>query len=78
MRDYAAAEPITIENPNAIIQAAVCVDKDENPYRQQPGRRESTEIPSAQQGGADQPATAPESAPEGHEKPKPDSEGRPQ
>lgn len=32
MRDYAATEPITIENPNAIIQAAVCVDKNENPF----------------------------------------------
>lgn len=37
MRDYVAAAPITVENPNAIIQAAVCVDKDENPYRL-PGR----------------------------------------
>jgi hypothetical protein len=33
MRDYIAAEPITIENPSAVIQAVACVDKHENPYR---------------------------------------------
>ena len=32
MRNYAAAEPITVENPQALIQAVACVDKDENPY----------------------------------------------
>jgi hypothetical protein len=36
MRNYAGAEPITIENPNAIIQAEACVDRDENPYRRRP------------------------------------------
>jgi len=33
---------------------------------------------NAEQGGADQPATAPESRPKGKEKPKPESNGRPQ
>ncbi|MDP6041158.1 MAG: hypothetical protein QGG64_21590 [Candidatus Latescibacteria bacterium] len=37
MRNYAASEPITVENPNAVIQAEVCVDRDENPYRHRPG-----------------------------------------
>ncbi len=55
MRDYVAALPITIENPNAIIQAAVCVDKDENPYPQLPRRRENTHALSAQR---DAPADA--------------------
>ncbi len=36
MRNYAAAEPLTIENPNAIIQAEACVDRDENPFRHRP------------------------------------------
>ena len=31
MRNYVAAEPITMKNPNAIIQAVACVDKNENP-----------------------------------------------
>jgi hypothetical protein len=33
MRNYVAADPITIENPNAIVQAEACIDKHENPYR---------------------------------------------
>ena len=36
MANYAASEPITVENPNAIIQAEACVDRDENPYRRRP------------------------------------------
>lgn len=32
MRNYAADSPITVNNPNAIIQATSCIDKDENPY----------------------------------------------
>jgi len=33
MRNYAAAEPITLANPKAVIQAVACVDKDERPFR---------------------------------------------
>ena len=33
MRNYAAVDPITLVNPNAIIQAVACVDRDEKPYR---------------------------------------------
>ncbi len=33
MRNYAADEPITLENPRAVVQAVVCVDKAEEPYR---------------------------------------------
>jgi hypothetical protein len=32
MRNYAAGNPITILNPNAVIQAVACVDKSENPW----------------------------------------------
>jgi hypothetical protein len=32
MRNYVAAEPVTRENSNAIIQASLCVDKDEQPF----------------------------------------------
>lgn len=32
MRNYAADDPITVENSQALIQAVACVDKDENPY----------------------------------------------
>ena len=32
MRNYAADDPITVENPLALVQAAACVDKDGNPY----------------------------------------------
>ena len=31
-RNYAAADPITVQNPKAIIQIAGCIDKDEKPY----------------------------------------------
>jgi len=30
MRNYIAARPITIQNPNAVIQALACIDKNEN------------------------------------------------
>ncbi|RMG00706.1 MAG: hypothetical protein D6741_06340 [Planctomycetota bacterium] len=33
MRDYVADSPLTIRNPNAVIQAVGCLDRDENPYR---------------------------------------------
>ncbi|NQT94420.1 MAG: hypothetical protein HQ559_16815 [Lentisphaerae bacterium] len=36
MRDYVRADPITVENRHAIIQAEACVDRDENPYRRRP------------------------------------------
>lgn len=32
MRNYIAASPFTIKNPEALIQAVACVDKEENPY----------------------------------------------
>jgi len=32
MRNYVADEPITIENPNAVIQAFGCIDKNEEPF----------------------------------------------
>ena len=32
MRNYASAQPFTIQNPAAVIQAVACVDKDENLY----------------------------------------------
>lgn len=32
MRNYASAQPITMQNPMAIVQAVACVDKDENFY----------------------------------------------
>ena len=41
MRSYVAAEPITVENPNAVIQAEACVDKHENPYRLPRARQEN-------------------------------------
>jgi len=36
MRNYVAADPITIDNPQAVIQAEGCIDRDENPYRRMP------------------------------------------
>jgi hypothetical protein len=36
MRDYVADQPITVENPNALIQATACVDKDEKPFKRDP------------------------------------------
>lgn len=36
MRDYQADYPISIINPNALIQAEGCIDKNENPFRLQP------------------------------------------
>ena len=32
MRNYESPEPITIENPQAIIQATDCIDKNEEPW----------------------------------------------
>lgn len=32
MRTYVASDPITVENPNALIQVVGCVDKDQKPY----------------------------------------------
>lgn len=32
MRDYVSSEPITLQNPKALIQAAACLDKHEMPY----------------------------------------------
>ncbi len=32
MRNYVAESPITVQNPNALIQAVACLDKDERPY----------------------------------------------
>jgi hypothetical protein len=31
MRNYRSDKPFTITNPNAVIQAFGCIDKDENP-----------------------------------------------
>ena len=33
MRNYAAAEPITVDNPSGSIQAVACFGKDEKPYQ---------------------------------------------
>ncbi len=33
MRNYVAAQPITVQNPKAVIQAVACYDKDENPWQ---------------------------------------------
>ena len=33
MRDYKSDQPFTINNPNAILQAEGCIDKNEQPYR---------------------------------------------
>lgn len=32
MRNYRSDKPLTITNPNAVIQAFGCLDKDENPF----------------------------------------------
>src|SRR5690606_9122982 len=32
MRNYTAQEPITVENPRAVIQAVACIDHQENPF----------------------------------------------
>lgn len=32
MRNYVADEPVTVQNPHALIQASACVDKDQQPY----------------------------------------------
>ena len=36
MRNYVAESPITRLNPNALIQAALCVDKNEQPFTTSP------------------------------------------
>ncbi|MCC6494383.1 MAG: hypothetical protein IT424_15330, partial [Pirellulales bacterium] len=38
MRNYAADNPITVENPAALIQATACVDKNEQPFNLQPAQ----------------------------------------
>ncbi len=38
MRNYAAAQPITVQNPQAVVQAVACIDKDEKPFNLGPGR----------------------------------------
>jgi hypothetical protein len=38
MRNYVADSPLTIENPNAVIQATACVDKNEHLFNQTVGR----------------------------------------
>jgi hypothetical protein len=32
MRDYAADDPVSVQNPHALIQSAACVDKNQIPY----------------------------------------------
>lgn len=32
MRNYVADEPVTVENPQAVVQAVACIDKEENPF----------------------------------------------
>jgi len=59
-----------------VLQSVVPKDKETEAEQLIRERRAKDE--TAEQGGADQPATAPESKPEGKEKPKPESEGRPQ
>ncbi|MGD0094292.1 MAG: hypothetical protein ABSE73_30660 [Planctomycetota bacterium] len=34
MRNYAANAPVTCQNPQAVIQAVACIDKDEQPFNQ--------------------------------------------
>jgi hypothetical protein len=36
MRNYAADHPFTVQNPNAVIQALACIDKNENPFTYPP------------------------------------------
>lgn len=38
MRDYKSAKPITLLNPNAVVQADACIDKTESPFALRPGR----------------------------------------
>ena len=51
--------------------------KEHNEIRM-PVDEDDSEIPRAEQGGAEQPATAPESKPEGEKKSKTESKGRSQ
>jgi hypothetical protein len=39
MRNYRSDKPLTITNPNAVIQAFGCIDKDENPFNIFPGSK---------------------------------------
>jgi hypothetical protein len=52
MRNYVADQPITIENPRAVVQAVACVDKDERPYNQTVAPQSS---PSTRSAGATRP-----------------------
>ncbi len=38
MRNYVADHPVTLQNPQALIQAVACVDKDLQPFNQLPGK----------------------------------------
>ena len=38
MRNYTADHPFTVQNPNAVIQALACIDKNENPFSYPPER----------------------------------------
>lgn len=61
MRNYVAAEPMTVENPHALIQAWACVDKNEKPLSlplvRQSHRNRSDAQPPA--GGDGKPAPPP-------------------
>ena len=41
MRNYEAAEPITISNPKALVFATDCFDKNEQPWSRKPGTEEA-------------------------------------
>jgi hypothetical protein len=38
MRNYLAADPVTVENPKAAIQAVACVDREERLFNREWGR----------------------------------------
>jgi hypothetical protein len=44
MRNYAAAEAISVKNPKAIIQAVACIDKDEKDYHRTFGPRADQQV----------------------------------
>ena len=39
MRNYKSDKPLTIENPNSIIQAFGCIDKMEEPFNMIPEKK---------------------------------------
>jgi hypothetical protein len=39
MRNYKSDSPLTIQNPNAVIQAFGCIDKMEEPFNVMPGKK---------------------------------------